>query len=200
MSPFVIFVDHWRGLADHRNGTGGRPDWASRVAVLLFPTAGGVLAYGENWSVNDVSSDLVAGGGLLAALMIAVFVQMAAWRTRLDDRAFTHMREEAPTRRAVDATAAHSLSGALAAVIGAGTCIAGGVLGPNRLVAALAAAVGVYVALNLLITFRMAYVAYLSVTDPAIRDSDDRLLTKRARIVSEPPATLPSPSTNAERP
>lgn len=176
LSPFGILWDSWVSLADHRNGRGGRPDWTARVAVILFPVAAGVWAAGENWSIEAFSSNLVAAGGLLAALMISMFVQVAAWRTRLDDRAFTHMVDEAPTRRAVDATAAHSLAGALAAVVATGLCLLGGMLDHNRLLSGLTLAIGVYLALALLITIHMAYVAYQSVSDPTIKDNDDRLL------------------------
>src|SRR5689334_7860934 len=120
MSPVGILREHWRGLSDHRNYKNGRPDWPTRVVLLALPLGAGAWAFRDDWTVRTASANLVAAGALLAALLVALFVQFATWRTRLDDRAFTHMTDEAPTRRAVDATAAHSLAGALFSVIATG--------------------------------------------------------------------------------
>lgn len=182
MSPMGILVEHWRGLSDHRNESNGRPDWSTRVTLLVVPALSGIGAGLLDWTIRPASSNLVAAGALVAALLVAIFVQVATWRTRLDDRAFTHAIDEAATRRAVDATAAHSLAGALLSVLVTGIAAIAGAIGDNRVLTGIAVAVGAYLALLMLIIFHMAFVAYESVSDPAIKDSDDKLLSRQPTV------------------
>jgi hypothetical protein len=175
-SPFNILGRHWKGLSDHRNYRGGRPDWPTRIALVVIPIAAGSATYWRNVDISKDVANLIAAGALLAALMMSLFVQLASWRSRLDDRAFTHLESEAPTRRAVDEASAHSLVGGITSIVAATVVVAAGILGPNRFVAGLTCVLAVYLGLLILVIFHMAWVAYWSLTDDDIRREDDRLL------------------------
>jgi hypothetical protein len=176
LSPFNILGRHWTGLSDHRNYKGGRPDWPTRIVLVVVPVVAGLATYWRNVDISKDVANLIAAGALMAILMMSLFVQLAAWRSRLDDRAFTHLESEAPTRRAVDEASAHSLVGGITSILATAVVVASGILGPNRLVSGLTSALAVYLGLLILVIFHMAWVAYWSLTDDDIRREDDRLL------------------------
>lgn len=188
-SPLSILKQHWSGMADHRNHSGGKADWAARIPLVLIPFGCAGTVFWRNWDMSRQAANLLAAGALLAALMLAIFVQLAAWRSRLDDRAFTNLEKEAPTRRAVDEAAAHSLVGGLASIVVTAATVLAGIVGHNRLVSGVIVGVGAYLALLLLIIFHMAWVAYWSMTDGDLRQQDRRLLEPEpdeARVIVEP--------------
>jgi protein-S-isoprenylcysteine O-methyltransferase Ste14 len=146
--------------------------------LVVVPVAAGFAACWRDVDISKDGADLIAAGALMAALMLALFVQLATWRSRLDDRAVNHLESEAPTRRAVDEAAAHSLVGGITSIVATGVVVAAGILGPNRLVSGLTCLLAVYLGLLILVIFHMAWVAYWSLTDDEIRREDDRLLTR----------------------
>lgn len=197
LSPLNILGSHWTGLSDHRNYKGGKPDWPTRFVLVVVPVGAGALTYWRNLDISKDVANLIAAGALTAAMMMSLFVQLAAWRNRLDDRSFTHLESEAPSRRAVDEASAHSLVGGIASILATAIVVAAGILGHNKFVSALTCALAVYVGILLLVIFHMAWVAYWSLTAGDIRREDDRLLKPMAaKTIVKPSVVEPKAKPN----
>lgn len=184
MNPMTVPVAHWTSLSDLRNGADGKADWTTRGILygLLLGTIG--LSFWRDVDLDGIADALVGGYALVAGVLIAVFAQLAAWRTRLDDRAAFRPRSEAPARRLVDAAVAHALVGVLASAIGVGLAVLVGLEAkPVRVWNALAAGFGVYLLALIIIIVNTAYAAYQTSIDEGIRESDEELLRpERPRI------------------
>jgi len=176
LSLTKVWKAHWRGMADHRNGRSAKPDHLTRMLVYLPPIVMGGVGIRFNWNLRGTAGSIISGYALIAGVLMALFVQLAVWRMRLDDRADARPTSEAPSRRALDATAAHTLVGAVAAVMAAALTMVLQSLGPNRFLSGLAAGAGTYLLAMFLLIAHMALVAYENSTDATIREQDAQLL------------------------
>ena len=176
LSAGKIWRAHWRGIADHRNGKNRAPDRVTRALVYLPPIVMAGIGIFFNWNLRLTAGSIISGYALIAGVLMALFVQLAVWRMRLDDRAHARATSEAPSRRALDATAAHTLLGAVAAVMAAALAVVLQSLGPNRLLSGLAAGAGTYLLGMFMLIAHMALIAYEGSTDPTVREQDVALL------------------------
>ena len=176
LSLTKVWMAHWGGMADHRNGKNAKPDRLTRALVYLPPIV--VVGVGTffNWNLRGTAGSIISGYALIAGVLLALFVQLAVWRMRLDDRAYARPISEAPSRRALDATAAHTLVGAVAAVVAAALTTVLQALGPNRILSGLAAGAGTYLFAMFLLIAHMALIAYENSTDATLREQDAELL------------------------
>jgi len=176
LSLTKVWKAHWRGMADHRNGSNAKPERLTRALVYLPPIAMAGVGIFFNWNLRGTAGSIISGYALIAGVLMALFVQLAVWRMRLDDRADARPTSEAPSRRALNATAAHTLVGAVAAVMAAALAMVLQGLGHNRILSGLAAGAGIYLLALFLLIAHMAFVAYENSTDATVREQDAELL------------------------
>ena len=176
LSLTKVWKAHWRGIADLRNGKNAKPDRLTRALVYLPPIVIVGVGIFFNWNLRGTAGSVISGYALIAGVLMALFVQLAVWRMRLDDRADARPTSEAPSRRALDATAAHTLVGAVAAVMATALAMILQSVGPNRIVSGLAAGAGTYLLAMFLLIAHMASVAYENSTDVTLREQDSQLL------------------------
>ncbi|MCG2800377.1 MAG: hypothetical protein L6367_17815 [Cellulomonas sp.] len=149
----------------------------TRVLVYGLPLIAGASCWRLGWDLTDSAGSLIGGFSLVAGILIAVFVQLASWRTRLDDRAKTHLQSEAPARRSVDAAVAHSLVGVLASLLAVVACVVVGAgVAPRPVWAAVAVSLGAFVLAVFVLIVKAVYVSYESNVDADVRHADDQLL------------------------
>lgn len=176
LGPIDVVTAHWRGLSDLRNGKGRRPDVLARIVVVGVPAALLVAALVFDWGLKAVAASLIGGFALIAGVLIAVFAQLANWRTRLDDRAQFRPNSEAPARRLVDAAVAHTLIGVLASALGAAVAVLIELGVPGTPVwSAIGASVSGYLLVVLLLIVNTSYLAYNANIDPSVRELDEDL-------------------------
>ncbi|GAB3884707.1 hypothetical protein [Terrabacter terrigena] len=152
--------------------SGDRPDRLAQLVLFGLPLVLAVVAWVRNFELADAGS-VLAAFGLLAATLVALFVQLAAWRLRLNDRARNgYVEVERPAREAIDEATYHTLVGAL--VSGAGavvTVIGSNSAGENKPVAgwlaSLVVALGASLALHFIIIVNLVFDAYQTARDGA---------------------------------
>lgn len=174
---YTVLRAHREALSDPRNGEMARPYRGLKVVTVLIPVALGCATFWRDWNLEPVASELLAACAIAVGVLIGVFAQLAAWRTRLDERAATRGRSEASARRAVDAAAHHALAGMLVSIIASlgAVLITAGAAG-ERFWAALTAAAGAYLVTTLLLMVTSLFTTYEANADPAVREADkDRL-------------------------
>ncbi|GAA4840552.1 hypothetical protein GCM10023221_17860 [Luteimicrobium xylanilyticum] len=177
-----LFARHWQGLSNLQNHSGGAPRWVTRAVLYGAPVMAAGVAIWQSWGVRSVADTLIAAFSLLTGVLIAVFAQIAGWRTRLDDRASDRPVSEAPARRAVDATAAHALVGVVACCLATGTSVLAKVeIPPERVWSGLSVGLALYVALLILLIVGTVFGAYQDNVDPAVREADDDLQRPESR-------------------
>lgn len=176
----TLFARHLAGLADLSNGGGGKRSWPAIGALYGLPALLAVLAVATKADLSRAGESLVGGFALAGGVLIAVFSQLAAWRQRLEGRAFDRWQSEAPARRAVDAAVAHTLVGVLVAMFASTTSVLlAADRGPTGLWTWLAVYSGTMVVGFYVLIVRSVFVAYEDSLDPNIREEDDRLLRGR---------------------
>lgn len=168
-----LFLRHVDGLSDLRNARDGAPRWGVRWTLVLVPAAIAGLVIWREWDLRPAAGSLIGGFALVAGVLIAVFAQFAAWRTRLDERARFRQESEAPARRAVDAAAAHALWGVVTNVLSVAVAVVLEVGTPiDRWIGGVVAFLGVYGLGLLLVITSAAFVGYESNVEPGVREAD----------------------------
>lgn len=181
-----LFTRHLAGLSDPRNGHAAAPARLEKALLYGLPVSVSVAVLSFDVDLGTAAESLAAGLALVAGVLVAVFTQFAAWRSRLDERARTRFRSEAPARRSLDAAAAHALVGVLASAISLVPVILLAADVPlGRLWNGLAALLATYVLGLLVVIVRYAFVAYETGVDDAVREADRALA--RGEVPPPPP-------------
>lgn len=160
----IPLIKNQLSLMTDRSTEVDRPDWAARAILSCLPLAAGVATVVLDWSIEDPGG-LLAGFGILAATLIALFVQLAAWRLRLTDRESVYGEVERRYRDSVDEASYHTLGGSLVAAAGAvavvvGTNVEGRDKALHGLTAAVPIALGVLLVLLFLLIVNLSMDAY----------------------------------------
>lgn len=173
-----VWTAHRQALSDVRNGRERRPHRTLKVVSLLAPVAAGVLAWFQDWNLDSVAGHLLAALAIATGVLIGVFAQLAAWRSRLDGRAASRGRSEAAARRAVDAAAYHTLAGILVSIAASvGAVLITGSAPGDRIWEAITVAASIYLVGVLLLIVGSLFTTYEANADPAVRAADKDRLT-----------------------
>lgn len=162
--PTSLFRGHWKGLSDYR-GERPKPDWASRLVVVLAPLLAAALILLNAGQISAPSA-LLSGLALFSGGLLASFGQLSTLRLKLTDRAEENHFSERIDRDFLDETAAHLLVAAYSAAVGAALLVLAMSLGADSagnicgVWAAAIAAVTTYVFVVFIIALPRLYVAY----------------------------------------
>ncbi|WP_435199501.1 hypothetical protein [Janibacter sp. GS2] len=184
----------WSAVADgvrHRRVHEDEPrDYGALLILFVPPTLLGLLSLGLGWQIRAADS-LIAGLSLLAAALLAVFVQLSTWRQRLSPggKPEAVVSYEGPQRRAIDEAAAQTLWASLITVLTA-LCLvviantvsidrAGDAVASwaQRGLTAAVVALGAYLVLTFLLIVNLLWDAYENARSgpvPAQGDTQDR--------------------------
>lgn len=173
------------GSMRRRSQVGQEPrDWAALFVMVVAPSGLGFISWAFAWSVRSADS-LVAGFSLLAAALLAVVPQLAAWRQRLTDR---DRGSEGVARRKLDEAVSNTLVGVLVSIVLAVlSIIIANIIVPStpngidiaypevvRLLTAILATGGAYLALTLLLVVNLLFDAYSDANSSPSQQQDDR--------------------------
>lgn len=165
LDPRDLFRGHKKALT-LRTATSTQADVAVRLLIYGLPVGLGIAAGISGFAVRSPDA-ILAGLALLVGGMLAVFVQLAAWRERLTDRAKLFEDSEASDREALDEAATHvlvagfwSVLGIVAIVVGQSTTGEkdGSLVG---VASGLVIAIGAHVALLFMLVIFKLYDSYL---------------------------------------
>lgn len=111
-SLFPLAAHAWGSLRRRAAVGRERRDWPAILTLTMLPLSAAYISVRFGWTVQH-SESLVAGFSLLAASLLAVVPQFAAWRQRLTDR---DKRGEGVARRKIDEAVTHTLLGVVVSV------------------------------------------------------------------------------------
>lgn len=193
-----LLRDHFRSMQRPNLS----PDWAARTLVVLLPVGVGAVSYVLEWRLTDPSA-ISGASALVAGIMFGAFTQIAAFRDRIEGR----RPFDATTRRHFRETAAHLMTGALAAALEAAVLVVASGIRPHpdakldRIPTSIVLALGSYVLVLFIMSIRRMYSAYLRVFENGQYLRSDKARAKQRRNQAQEQAAIANAdaATSADR-